>query len=950
MRQSPLLPILLATVLCVAALLVLWLRPEGTREAPGTATVTGRASASTGSASAVDTRVPSRPTPLLETPATLAAGSFVVRVVASGAPVAGAQVRAYLRGPDDGTGEPSWRRAGEGMTSANGTLRLPAAPGHYLLTARAEGHAPARREVPRPSGEAETAVELPLPTGATLQGRTVAEGRDEPVPVAEVTLRPYTEPGTPSARAHALPEEVTVVTSDERGRFRFSGLAPGRYALTAEAPGFSRRTLRFVSVPASGELVVGLWAASVLEGFVVGPDGKPVADAQVLALGGPSAFRTTSGTGGGFSLEVSSGTYWLVARKGTQVGRVPGTLVVGAGDTLRDLTVKLGAAGHLSGTVTRVADGGPVSEAWLVVSPAGAGGELGRVLTDASGRYDLELPPGDYDVGVGATGHTGTSRKGLVVEPDRSSVADFRLEGTGAVDGTVTDSQGRPLAGVMVRGGLLRGDVAEERVTRTDATGAYHLEGLPVGMVRVRAKQDTSATGSSKTTPLEAGKRGRVDFQLTDTGMVQGRVTQASGAPLPEPALVRARAKAGGGLVDFGLTDTDAEGRYQLELPAGSYQLNAVLPGASYTFVHEDDAAVTVEAGTATMLDLTLLDERGLRGVVLEPSGAPSPHALVMATQEGDFPFTVDVMADEEGRFSFPPSGTHPLTLQAHNAGRLGELAHVRGNAEVKLQLRPAATLHGRVVARSGAAPSGFTLRLLNADGTTPSWSRETERTFPGDAFVLTDAPAQHLRLSVRTTDGRTGDLQVTLSPGQRVDVEVTLTGGVASISGRAVWSGAGTPAQGVGLFLDRQAGTGAQLFTGPDGRFRLDEVTPGPHTVRLLPPDGKPEARTVTVAASEAVDLGDVTVTTRKAATGTVGAGFSEDRGSVSFAWLTPEGPAARAGVRVGDRLLSVDGLVVRNRAEAESRTRGDAGTSVRVTVRREGGPEQTLSLTRAD
>ena len=76
----------------------------------------------------------------------------------------------------------------------------------------------------------------------------------------------------------------------------------------------------------------------------------------------------------------------------------------------------------------------------------------------------------------------------------------------------------------------------------------------------------------------------------------------------------------------------------------------------------------------------------------------------------------------------------------------------------MKLQLQPAATLHGRVVARSGAAPSGFTLRLLNADGTTPGWARDTERTFPGDAFVLTDAPAQPLRLSVRTTDGRTGE------------------------------------------------------------------------------------------------------------------------------------------------------------------------------------------------
>ncbi len=952
MRQRSLIPLSLAALLSVAALLLLWKR-AGEPVASGTATAAARASASA-RPEHPETRVPPRPTPPLETPATLADGSFVVRVVASGTPVPEALVRVYLRGPEDGTGGPSWRRAGEGTTGRDGTLRLPASPGLYLVTARAEGHAPARREVPRPLGETETAVELSLPTGATLQGRTVSEGRGgEPVPLAEVTLRPYTEPGTAWARAHALLEEVAVATSDAHGRFSFSGLAPGGYELTAEAPGFSRRTLHYVSVPGSGELMVGLWAASVLEGFVVGADGQPAADAEVLALGGPSAFRTTSGAGGGFSLEVSSGTYWLVARKGNQVGRVPGTLVVAPGETESGLTVRLGAAGHLSGTVARVADGGPVKGAWLVVSPAGAGGEMGRVRTEAAGRYELELPPGDYDVVVGAPGHTGDSRQGLVVEAGRYTVADFRLEGTGSVDGTVTDSQGQPLAGVTVRGGPLRGSVAEERFTRTDATGTYHLDGLPVGMVRVKAKQDTSATWMSAATQLAAGARGRVDFQLRDTGMVQGRVTQASGAPLTRPVLVRARAKggAGGGLVDFGIADTDAEGRYQLELPAGIHQLDAVQPGTRYTFIHEDAPAVTVEAGTATMLDLSLT-ESGLRGVVLEPSGAPSPYAGVVATQGGDFPFSFTQEADDSGRFHFPPHAQPAtLTLQAHNAGRLSESVPVQdGSAEQKLQLRPAATLHGRVVARSGAAPSGFTLRLLNADGSTPSWSHDAQRTFPGGEFLLTDAPAQELRVSVRTSDGRTGEAQVKLSPGQRTDVEVPLTGGAASIAGRAVWSGSGAPASGVGLYLDRAPGSGADAHTGPDGRFLLRDVAPGAHTVRLLAPDGKPEARTVTVAASEAVDLGDVTVTTRKAAAGTVGAGFSEDRGQVSFAWLTPEGPAARAGVRVGDWLLAVDGLVVRNRTEAESRTREGAGTPVQVTVRREGGTEQTLQLTRAD
>jgi C-terminal processing protease CtpA/Prc len=107
---------------------------------------------------------------------------------------------------------------------------------------------------------------------------------------------------------------------------------------------------------------------------------------------------------------------------------------------------------------------------------------------------------------------------------------------------------------------------------------------------------------------------------------------------------------------------------------------------------------------------------------------------------------------------------------------------------------------------------------------------------------------------------------------------------------------------------------------------------------------------RTATVASGEAVDLGDITVETRKTASGTIGAGFSEDRGWVSVAWVKADGPAARAGVRVGDRLLAVDGLAVRNRQEAEQRTRGAPGSPVQLSLRREDGQEQQLQFTRAD
>jgi hypothetical protein len=257
------------------------------------------------------------------------------------------------------------------------------------------------------------------------------------------------------------------------------------------------------------------------------------------------------------------------------------------------------------------------------------------------------------------------------------------------------------------------------------------------------------------------------------------------------------------------------------------------------------------------------------------------------------------------------------------------------------------------VVARTGAAPTGFSLQLLQKDGSTLPWLERgnPERTFTGDTFALYDAPALPLRVSVRTTDGRTGEAQVTLTPGQSAELEVPLTGGSASITGRTVWSDTNAPAEGVSIFLDKQLSGASDAQTGPDGRFLLKDVKPGPHTVRLwASADGQPVTRTVTVASGEAVDLGDVTMETRKTTSGTIGAGFSEDRGWVSVAWVKADGPAARAGVRVGDRLLAVDGLAVRSRHEAEQHTRGAPGSPVQLSLRREGSQEQQLQLTRAD
>jgi protocatechuate 3,4-dioxygenase beta subunit len=949
-RQRSRLPLLVASCLAIAAVLLLWFRMPAPGGHPPSTPGALAIAAAPGAAPEVPPRESAPPTPLLEEAATPEDGAFVVRVVDATGPVAGARVRAWLRGADDGTGTPPWRRAGEGTTAADGTLRLPAGPGDYLLAAHAPGHAPARRTATRPSGEAETAVELSLPAGVSLEGRTVVEGRDEPVPLAEVTLWPY--PGTAVAWADPahLPEETAVARSGADGRFAFSNLAPGHYALTAEAPGFSRRMLRLLEVPHSGALVVGLWGAGTLEGFVVDAHGQPVAGAEVTAVGGAEPVRTTTGDSGGFALEVDTGTWRVSARRGDAVGHIATPLSVAPGETLRGLTVTLGGASGIEGTVS--ANGAPVRGAVLVASPRGGAGELGRATSAVDGTWRMDLPPGEYDVAARAPGMTGQVADAVVVIAERYTPLDVKLEpATAVVEGTVVDTEGRPVPGAQVAVALRQRE-GSARTTLTDAAGAYRLEGLEAGLSTVKVRREGSSRWTLRLETLAASVTTRVDFTLPESGIVWGQVTRPSGAPVDGSILVHAIPK---GSLGTATVETDARGNYQVELPEGAYQFSTQARAEPTLFFHvENDPAVTVTAGSNLRLDLTLREHDGLSGTVLEPSGAPGPLAVVVAVQPGEFAINLTVRADESGHFQLlpRPQNAAPLTLVAHNGGRVGRLTGVREDqGPQSLRLQPAATLRGRVVSAGGTPPNGFVLELREPDGEELPWAgaSPTARRFPGDTFFLPDAPGQRLQLSVRTADGRTGEAQVTLTPGGSAEVEVPLTGGASSISGRAVWSRGGGPAPGVAVFLDRTVTAQPDTRTGADGRFRLDDVRPGAHTVRLMPPEGRTETRTVKVVEAEASELGDITVSPRRAAPGTLGAGFSEDRGLVTFAWLTPDGPAARAGVSVGDRLLAVDGLVVRDRTEAESRTKGVPGSPVRLQLRRTGG-EHELLVTRAE
>ena len=65
-----------------------------------------------------------------------------------------------------------------------------------------------------------------------------------------------------------------------------------------------------------------------------------------------------------------------------------------------------------------------------------------------------------------------------------------------------------------------------------------------------------------------------------------------------------------------------------------------------------------------------------------------------------------------------------------------------------------------------------------------------------------------------------------------------------------------------------------------------------------------------------------------------------------VSFVF--PEGPAARAGMQVGDQLVQIDGKAVATISDDRTRLPGDPGSMVSVTFVRNGGSPQVVAIQR--
>jgi RNA polymerase sigma factor (sigma-70 family) len=787
-----------------------------------------------------------------------------------GKPVAGARIALILECQyQDMADRVALRPAMEAASSREGMFGFHAVPpGIYLVTASARGWSPSERSnVVVGADEVTPGLELRLGrAGIRLAGRVLDAGGGT---IAGATLRALAlgPGGRPESARTFLGETAADGTFDML-------LLRGSYRVVADADGYVPEIFRLMlDVPRTHDF--RLAPGAHVSGRVVDFTGASVPRAEVTLepeamIMQPSrlaAVRTVrAGDDGGFTFSgIAPGTYGVVARAGSSIGRAARRVVVTAANPATDVVIEVSRGAELSGTVADDA-GRPIPGARVR-----AGTSL-AVLARRDGSFDIEgLGQGRHIVSAEASGH-GASQVAVSID-GHSHVQGVRfvLGPEAAVEGRVFDRSGQPLAGASVTALVVTPDALVDAVTssgvaRSDAAGHFEIAGLGAGELRLEAEQAIHGRAVGGPFPLRAGERRKVDLRMGQGGLVRGTVSWGGGAAATN---VVVRGSQRGGATSS--TVTDAAGRYEVG-PFSPGEVSVQARPETDPLEHganESDKRVALAPGEdkdGVDLELKRRDEE-ISGVVLDPGGAPVPGAVVgiarpykgvsyrpynkYAGEADGADYTV--VTDGAGAFTvkFLPRGTfdvwttHPEFVEADAYGVAA------GNHAVRMQLTRGASFAGIAVSGAGKPVTAFRVTaILSQRNAQPAPLRAargyvqgvSEIEDPNGGFELTGLHPAFYDILVTTADGRGGRLSdIDLAAGEaKRGLEIVVAAGVKVI-GRVVDEATQEPVSGINVIASQAMFVSeVQGKSGAGGRFELEGVVPGGTVGLALRGDGR--------------------------------------------------------------------------------------------------------------
>ena len=263
-----------------------------------------------------------------------------------------------------------------------------------------------------------------------------------------------------------------------------------------------------------------------------------------------------------------------VLAQGHPSARFPGPFDSSEESSLFD--IQLPAAQLLSGRVVDEA-GKPVGAARVLVvsTEGGLDGDqrsVGEARTAADGAFAVpDAPEGARVVVVRAPDFIPANRIQLEAKPDEK----ISLQRGGAVRGLVTDTAGKPAAGVIV--------TTEDAAAQTDAEGKFRLTGLPSGSLHMQALGKDDSAARKDGVRVRKGEEVEASLKLKPGAAISGTVIEEGSRRPVAGARICAYAATANRFGRFGrrraerAVRTDARGRFRLPgLAPARYGVEAV--------------------------------------------------------------------------------------------------------------------------------------------------------------------------------------------------------------------------------------------------------------------------------------------------------------------------------------------------------------------------------------
>lgn len=840
-------------------------------------------------------------------------------------------------------------------TDARGAYRFGAlVPADYAIDASAQGFAPGTAELVLLPGEQRSGVDLVLANGGVLLRGTVSDLGGGPVAGAQVRARSRT----------VFPRAQAITETDAEGRYTL-WVRPGTVDVFAVADGYAE-AIESGTAPATIDLL--LTPASSLAGTVIdAATNEPRPGVRVVVATRDTRVTARTDEAGAFrATRLVPGRYQATVQDLGVFGRSEGTVLVGLGQHVEGVIVRVYRAARVAGTVTIAGTGAPCPD------PEGyLADDANEVAANANGAADGSLVaegvrPGTYTVRVGCAGHQPVGEPRVTV--GATDIVDQRwtVAPGGTIEGRVTLLD-TPIAGAWIEaralGQVPRGGIGA-RDTTTRADGSFALRGLVAGRHRL-----TVASELGHAAPIEldvaAGATVTRSIALAAGGTIRGVVVDPRGTPLARVE-VRARARGGGGSRHDWFTGDD--GRFAITgLPDGTYRLTLARGEDALRIpASPDGVQVAVTATRPAELRLVVEDRSGaIRGTVTDHAGKPIGDAYVSAAREDDDNSAVGRvrwsshdrprLTDPDGKFAIDQLVPGTYTILAYRKGGGEAIAeHVALGKHVNLTIRATGSIAGTI--RLPGTLSGGNLDELAITLTTRDGFRRTDSFYrTAGRYTLRDVAPGTYQLRATTPNG-TGELAVALAPDEhKTGVDLTLEP-LATITGTLVDLLTRKPLPDLAVFsfppdtttlVTPDGSAAGSHITDASGRFTIRGARTGP-SLLLIRARGDESWSIVlprTLPTQLAIDLGAIPIVSPRVREGDpigrLGITFRPDDtwwASPEIVAIDPTGPAATSGLRPSDVLTSVDGISLAgpNIAHLAPLLRAPPGTKLRLEVRR--------------